>query len=79
MSYPNSRAEEVEEMKRAMRLSQDGHGKNAAGAEAQKLERKPSEDINASADAFIRRFRQHLLIQRLESIENYEKMLARGL
>ena len=47
--------------------------------EVQGLERKPSEDINASADAFIKRFRQHLLIQRLESIENYEQMLERGL
>nr|XP_004486684.1 uncharacterized protein LOC101491068 [Cicer arietinum] len=44
-----------------------------------KLERKPTEDINASADAFIKNFRQQLIIQRLQSIENYEKMLARGL
>ncbi|XP_059455914.1 uncharacterized protein LOC132186114 [Corylus avellana] len=40
---------------------------------------KASEDINESADAFIKKFRQQLLIQRLESIENYEQMLARGL
>ncbi|XP_057967160.1 uncharacterized protein LOC131157200 [Malania oleifera] len=46
---------------------------------ARRLERKPTEDINESADAFIKRFRQQLLLQRLESIENYEKMLARGL
>ncbi|KAL1298095.1 hypothetical protein HN51_042516 [Arachis hypogaea] len=44
-----------------------------------KLERKNTEDINASADAFIKNFRQQLLIQRLQSIENYEQMLARGL
>lgn len=44
-----------------------------------KLERKPSEDINASADAFIKNFRKQLIIQRLQSIENYEQMLARGL
>ncbi|KAL5152624.1 MAPK kinase substrate protein [Glycine soja] len=37
-----------------------------------------NEDINASADAFIKNFRQQLLIQRLQSIENYEQMLARG-
>jgi hypothetical protein len=43
------------------------------------LERKTTEDINASADAFIKNFRQQLMIQRLQSIENYEKMLARGL
>lgn len=36
------------------------------------------QDINESADAFIKKFRQQLVIQRLESIENYEKMLARG-
>ncbi|KAK4838906.1 hypothetical protein QYF36_017459 [Acer negundo] len=44
-----------------------------------KLESQPSMDINESADAFIKKFRQQLLIQRLESIENYEQMLARGL
>ncbi|CAK8574676.1 unnamed protein product [Lathyrus sativus] len=44
-----------------------------------KLERLPSEeDINASADAFIKNFRKQLMLQRLQSIENYEKMLARG-
>ncbi|TXG69304.1 hypothetical protein EZV62_004239 [Acer yangbiense] len=43
-----------------------------------KLESQPSMDINESADAFIKKFRQQLLIQRLESIENYEQMLARG-
>ncbi|BFG24632.1 hypothetical protein CerSpe_109060 [Prunus speciosa] len=44
-----------------------------------KLERKSTEDINESAEAFIKKFRKQLLIQRLESIENYEQMLARGL
>lgn len=44
-----------------------------------KLERKTTEDINESAEAFIQKFRQQLMIQRLESIENYENMLARGL
>ncbi|OVA00455.1 Protein of unknown function DUF761 [Macleaya cordata] len=38
-----------------------------------------SYDINECAEAFIKRFKQQLRIQRLESIENYEKMLARGL
>ncbi|WRX27056.1 Protein of unknown function DUF761 [Theobroma cacao] len=44
-----------------------------------KLEKKPSVDINESAEAFIKKFRHQLLLQRLESIENYEQMLARGL
>lgn len=44
-----------------------------------KLESKPSMDINESAELFIKKFRKQLLIQRLESIENYEQMLARGL
>ncbi|EXB67323.1 hypothetical protein L484_025805 [Morus notabilis] len=44
-----------------------------------KLESKPSMDINESAEAFIKNFRQQLLIQRLDSIENYQKMIARGL
>ncbi|KAK7294103.1 hypothetical protein RJT34_16986 [Clitoria ternatea] len=39
--------------------------------------KKPSEDINASADAFIKNFRHHLLLQRLQSIENHNQMLAR--
>lgn len=47
--------------------------------QTRKLERLPSEeDINASADAFIKNFRKQLMLQRLQSIENYEKMLARG-
>ena len=44
-----------------------------------KLARKPYQDVDASADAFIKKFRQQLTIQRLESIENYEQMVARGL
>ncbi|XP_062008242.1 uncharacterized protein LOC133725128 [Rosa rugosa] len=53
--------------------------KEAAAAAPKKLERKTTEDINKSADAFIKKFRNQLMIQRLESIENYEQMLARGL
>ncbi|KAL4290202.1 hypothetical protein GQ457_14G005600 [Hibiscus cannabinus] len=52
--------------------------KRAAGHPS-KLEKKPSVDINESAEAFIQKFRHQLLLQRLDSIENYEKMLARGL
>lgn len=37
-----------------------------------------TEDINESAEAFIRRFRQQLLLERMESVENYEQMLKRG-
>ncbi|GMI93881.1 hypothetical protein HRI_003057400 [Hibiscus trionum] len=53
--------------------------KKAAAAPRNKLEREPSVDINESAGAFIQKFRHQLLLQRLESIENYEQMLARGL
>lgn len=46
---------------------------------AEKLaDKKKVEDINESAEAFIKKFRKQLVIQRLESIENYENMLARG-
>jgi len=38
----------------------------------------PTEDINASAEAFIKNFRHHLLPQRLQSIENHKQMLAKG-
>ncbi|OIW11921.1 hypothetical protein TanjilG_18194 [Lupinus angustifolius] len=44
-----------------------------------KLERMPTEDVDAKADAFIKDFKHHLLIQRLQSIENHEQMVARGL
>ncbi|KAI3455341.1 hypothetical protein Pfo_012004 [Paulownia fortunei] len=52
--------------------------KNVVAPPKNKVERKPTEDINESAEAFIRKFRQQLLLQRLESIENYEQMLERG-
>ncbi|KAK7335980.1 hypothetical protein VNO80_28155 [Phaseolus coccineus] len=48
-------------------------------SEGSERTKKPVEDINASADAFIKNFRNQLLIQRLQSIENYEQMLNRGL
>ena len=48
-------------------------------ASNKKLESKASMDINESAEQFIKKFRQQLLIQRLDSIENYKQMLARGL
>ncbi|PIN19522.1 hypothetical protein CDL12_07796 [Handroanthus impetiginosus] len=53
--------------------------KVAAPPPKNKLERKPTEDINESAEAFIRKFRQELSIQRMESIENYKQMLQRGI
>lgn len=37
------------------------------------------DDINESAEAFINRFKHQLQLQRLQSIENYNQMLARGL
>ncbi|KGN45285.1 hypothetical protein Csa_016012 [Cucumis sativus] len=48
------------------------------GGERRKLERTVTvtEDVNESAEAFIQKFRNQLLIQRLQSIENYEKILA---
>lgn len=53
--------------------------KETTGNENNKLESKASMDINESSEAFIKKFRHQLLIQRLDSIENYQKMLARGL
>ncbi|KVH93013.1 Protein of unknown function DUF761, plant [Cynara cardunculus var. scolymus] len=35
-------------------------------------------DIDQSAEDFIMKFRNQLMIQRMESIDNYHKMLARG-
>lgn len=36
-------------------------------------------DVNECAEDFIKKFRQQLRLQRLESIENYKQMLERGL
>ncbi|KAK9666348.1 hypothetical protein RND81_14G178700 [Saponaria officinalis] len=44
-----------------------------------KVENKKTEDINESAEKFIQSFKKQLLLQRLESIENADKILARGL
>ncbi|KAA0058765.1 DUF761 domain-containing protein [Cucumis melo var. makuwa] len=50
------------------------------GGERRKLERTVTvtvtEDVDESAEAFIKKFRNQLLIQRLQSIENYERILA---
>ncbi|KAF3450860.1 hypothetical protein FNV43_RR06949 [Rhamnella rubrinervis] len=58
----------------AVRVDKKKEVANKAG-----MKKKPSMDINESAEAFIQNFRKQLLIQRLESIENYEQMLARSL
>jgi len=69
-----------EEIKHSSSSSSSSHeAEKKMTHQTRKLERLPSEeDINASADAFIKNFRQQLMLQRLQSIENYEKMLARG-
>ncbi|KAJ9190053.1 hypothetical protein P3X46_001288 [Hevea brasiliensis] len=74
--YPNSKTFEAREGARSFKEERAPVTEKKA---AEKLESKPSMDINESAEAFIKKFRQQLLIQRLESIENYEKMLQRGL
>lgn len=75
MSPPNLKPMSEEEPRRHPRP----HVTEKKPVEVKKIEPRGSEDINESAEAFIKRFRQQLLIQRLESIENYEQMLARGL
>lgn len=48
-------------------------------APPRKAETKPAEDIDESAEAFIRRFRQQLLQQWMESMDkNYDQMIKRG-
>lgn len=39
---------------------------------------KSEEDINDLADAFIKKFRNQLRIQRHESFKRFQEMLARG-
>ncbi|KAG6425341.1 hypothetical protein SASPL_115771 [Salvia splendens] len=69
------------------KINENGEEERSCGEEGvrkvappppKKLERKPTEDINASAEAFIRKFKQQLHLQRLESLENFEQMLKRG-
>lgn len=84
-SFYSSKVAEAEEdtISRATLKPQVVDKKPAAAAtnnhNNNKLESKPSMDVNESAELFIKNFRKQLLIQRLESIENYEQMLARGL
>lgn len=59
-------------------MRSDATAKKVATVSSSLEKKQSSRDINESADAFIKKFRQQLVIQRLESIENYEKMLARG-
>uniref|UniRef100_A0A7N0TG03 Uncharacterized protein n=1 Tax=Kalanchoe fedtschenkoi TaxID=63787 RepID=A0A7N0TG03_KALFE len=49
-----------------------------AATRVRRLERKSTEEINKSADDFIKKFRHQLLLQRLESMENFQQMLERG-
>ncbi|CAK9158455.1 unnamed protein product [Ilex paraguariensis] len=70
--------EEEQRERPAMAAERNPAAKSSATAAQPRMDRKKSEDINESAEAFINKFRQQLMIQRLESIENYEKMLARG-
>lgn len=48
------------------------------GTKARRLERKSTEEINKCADDFIKKFRQQLLLERLESMENFQQKLQRG-
>lgn len=54
--------------------------RRGGAAPPHKAEMKPSEDINESAEAFIKRFRRQLLQQWMESMEkkNYDQMIKRG-
>ena len=56
---------------------------NGTAVGGREIRRSPvdrgAEDINECAEDFINRFRQNLQLQRLQSIENYREMLARGL
>lgn len=58
----------------------EGHRGKAAAPPHKAAESKPNEDINESAEAFIKRFRQQLLRQWMESSmdNNYDQFIKRG-
>ncbi|XP_030529938.2 pathogen-associated molecular patterns-induced protein A70-like [Rhodamnia argentea] len=53
-------------------------GKKKSGAAAAAPFEEEGHEIDAKADAFINRFKQHLKLQRLDSLLNYREMLNRG-
>ncbi|MCD7447294.1 hypothetical protein HAX54_027156 [Datura stramonium] len=75
---PNSLLKRSSELPNSTTVRKPPASETKAAAAPNKLEKKPSEDINESAENFIKKFKQQLLLQRLESIENYEQMLKRG-
>lgn len=85
----SERGRDGEERKREFNITSVTTAKDVLGLMATKVDALPPinrlpperniyEDINQSAETFIKNFRQELMIQRLESIANYEEMLARG-
>ncbi|KAH0463759.1 hypothetical protein IEQ34_006545 [Dendrobium chrysotoxum] len=63
----------IKETRPAARSSLDGES-----AKITKRVEWMQEDIDASAEEFIKSFKKNLLLQRLQSFENYKDMLARG-
>ncbi|KAH6781463.1 cotton fiber protein [Perilla frutescens var. hirtella] len=79
--FKSSLVDEEEEGYPRKKPAAEGHREAAekAAAPPQKGETKPTEDINASAEAFIKRFRQQLHLQKMESMEkNYDQNIKRG-
>lgn len=66
----------IENKKEAAKSCKDHHEKETPPTKKIENNKLSSMDINESAEAFIRKFRQQLMIQRHNSIENYEKMLS---
>ncbi|KAK8933365.1 hypothetical protein KSP39_PZI015738 [Platanthera zijinensis] len=74
----SSSSSRVQARKEAALRPAEGRGRGAEIWGRHKTLERIVEDVDASAEEFIKRFRENLLLQRLESIENYKEMLARG-
>lgn len=70
--------EEEEEDTVERRRPQTARESNKKGATTATPLEEEGDEIDAKADAFINRFRQHLTLQRLDSLKSFKEMLSRG-
>ncbi|KAI6681976.1 hypothetical protein NL676_035857 [Syzygium grande] len=70
----NEEEEEDSVERRRPKTAREGRKNRGTAAS----EEEGGDEIDAKADAFINRFRQHLKLQRLDSLKRFREMLSRG-